>query len=270
MAAHKSITKSTFKIEKMDCPSEENMIRMKLEGIPGIEKLDFDIPERTLRVYHDNHLSLIGERLQSLNYNSRLLHSESVAFTGTDENAEQQRRLLWTVLAINFAFFVIEMLSGWLADSMGLIADSLDMLADAGVYGLSLLAVGGGAALKKRIARLSGYVQMILAIIGFAEVVRRFIGLEEAPDFQTMIVVSILALIANGYCLYLLQKSKSREAHMQASMIFTSNDVIINSGVILAGFLVLLSGSGIPDLVVGAIVFIIVMRGAVNILKLGK
>jgi Co/Zn/Cd efflux system component len=56
------------------------------------------------------------------------------------------------------------------------------------------------------------------------------------PDFKTMIVVSVLALIANVLCLYLLQKNKSKEAHMQASMIFTSNDVIINSGVIIAGF----------------------------------
>ena len=57
---------------------------------------------------------------------------------------------------------------------------------------------------------------------------------------------------------------------MQASMIFTSNDVIINSGVIVAGLLVLWTGSRLPDLIVGAIVFIVVVRGALNILKLGK
>ena len=246
------------------------MIRMKLDDVPDIEQLDFDIPGRTLHVYHKGPLALIDERLRSLNYNSSLVDSLTVDFEGGGENPRQQRRLLWTVLAINLAFFIIEMFSGWLADSMGLIADSLDMLADAGVYGLSLLAVGGGALLKKRIARISGYVQMILALAGFAEVVRRFTGLEEAPDFQVMILVSVLALMANGYCLYLLQKSKSEEAHMQASMIFTSNDVIINGGVILAGVLVLLSGSGLPDLIVGAIVFVIVIRGALNILKLGK
>jgi len=100
--------------------------------------------------------------------------------------------------------------------------------------------------------------------------VRRFINPTEVPDFKTMIIVSILALLANGLCLFLLQKSKSKEAHMQASMIFTSNDVIINSGVIVAGVLVLWTGSRLPDLIVGAIVFIVVVRGALNILKLGK
>jgi Co/Zn/Cd efflux system component len=86
-----------------------------------------------------------------------------------------------------------------------------------------------------------------------------------------MIVVSALALMANAYCLYLLQKSKSKEeAHMKASLIFTSNDVIINLGVIAAGLLVNWLNSGMPDLVIGSIVFLLVINGALRILKLGN
>ena len=109
-----------------------------------------------------------------------------------------------------------------------------------------------------------------MAIIGFGEVVRRFIVDERIPDVSTMIVVSILALTANVICLYLLQKSKSKEAHMQASMIFTSNDIIINLGVISAGLLVSWLNSSLPDLIVGAVVFAVVLQGAIRILKLGK
>ena len=127
------------------------------------------------------------------------------------------------VLAINFAFFLIEMTTGWISKSMGLVADSLDMLADAFVYGISLFAVSGTILRKKRIARVAGYFQITLAAIGFVEVLRRFIGEEKLPDFSMMVIVSIFALIANGICLYLLQKSKGKEdAHMKASMIFTS------------------------------------------------
>lgn len=93
---------------------------------------------------------------------------------------------------------------------MGLVADSLDMLADSFVYGISLFAVGGSIVKKKKIANLAGYFQILLALIGFAEVLRRFFENEKLPDFSTMIIVSILALIANGICLYLLQKSKSK------------------------------------------------------------
>lgn len=174
------------------------------------------------------------------------------------------------MLAINFAFFVVEITTGLISRSMGLVADSLDMLADACVYGLSLFAVGGTAARKKGIARLAGYSQIALAVAGFVEVLRRFFGGEAAPDFWTMIAVSVLALVANAACSYLLQKSKSEEAHMQATMIFTSNDVVINLGVIAAGVLVNWVDSNKPDLIVGAIVFGVVMRGAVKILNIGK
>jgi Co/Zn/Cd efflux system component len=153
---------------------------------------------------------------------------------------------------------------------MGLVADSLDMLADAFVYGISLFAVGGTLIKKKRIAKTAGYFQITLAVIGFVEVLRRFFGVEKMPDFSTMIVVSILALIANGICLYLLQKSKSKEAHMQASMIFTSNDVVINLGVITAGILVNWLDSSKPDLIIGTIVFVIVIQGAIRILNIAK
>ena len=83
-----------------------------------------------------------------------------------------------------------------------------------------------------------------------------------------MIVVSVFALIANALCLYILQKAKSDQAHMKASMIFTSNDIIINSGVIIAGVLVKVFNSNYPDLLIGAIVFLIVANGAFRILKL--
>ncbi len=154
---------------------------------------------------------------------------------------------------------------------MGLVADSLDMLADSFVYGISLFAVGKTLIKKKRIAKLAGYFQIILAIIGFLEILRRFFGNEKLPDFRTMIIVSIFALIANGICLYLMQKSKSKqEAHMKASMIFTSNDVIINLGVIIAGVLVNWLKSGKPDLIIGTIVFVLVIQGTYRILKLSK
>jgi Co/Zn/Cd efflux system component len=153
---------------------------------------------------------------------------------------------------------------------MGLVADSLDMLADSIVYGLALYAVGDTITRKNNIAKVSGYLQLTLAVLGLIEVVRRFIGIEPVPAFQTMIIISILALIGNTICLYLLQKSKSKEAHMRASMIFTSNDVIVNFGVIIAGALVFLTTSKYPDLIVGIIVFGIVGRGAFRILKLSK
>ena len=262
--------KTVFEITKMDCPSEENLIRMKLDGITGIEKLEFDIPHRKLTVFHNGQIEQIEKFILELKLGGKKLSTEQT--DQIDYAADtNQTKILWMVLAINFAFFLIEMTTGWISKSMGLVADSLDMLADAFIYGISLFAISGTIFRKKRIARVAGYFQITLAAIGFVEVLRRFIGEEKLPDFSMMVIVSIFALIANGICLYLLQKSKGKEdAHMKASMIFTSNDVIINLGVIAAGFLVNWLNSNKPDLIIGTIVFILVIQGAIRILKLGK
>ena len=264
------MNKTIFEITKMDCPSEENLIRMKLDGISSIENLDFDIPNRKLTVFHSGEINQIEKSVIELNLGGKKLSTEQTDQTDFKENTNQ-KKLLWSVLTINFAFFIIEMTTGLISKSMGLVADSLDMLADSFVYGISLLAVGGTLIKKKRIAKLAGYFQITLAIIGFVEVLRRFFGDEKLPDFSTMIIVSIFALTANGICLYILQKSKSKEeAHLKASMIFTSNDVIINLGVIIAGIMVKWLSSNKPDLIIGTIVFALVIQGAFRILKLGK
>ena len=264
------MNKTIFEIKKMDCPSEENLIRMKLDGIPSIANMDFDIPNRKLTLYHIGHFDQIEKSVHELNLGGKKISTEKTDQTKFNEGTNQQK-ILWTVLGINFAFFLIEMTTGIISESMGLVADSLDMLADSFVYGISLLAIGGTVLKKKRIARLAGYLQITLAVIGFLEVLRRFVLAENLPGFPTMIITSVFALIANGICLYILQKSKSKEeAHMKASMIFTSNDVIINLGVITAGFLVSWLHSNKPDLIVGIIVFVLVIRGAFRILSLSK
>lgn len=255
----------------MDCPSEEQMIRMKLDGITAIKGLEFDIPNRKLFVFHRDNPEAFKQKIFDLDLDASLADTTVVDDYEKDTTSERiQRKVLWTVLVINFSFFIIEMVYGWISGSMGLVADSLDMLADSVVYGLSLFAVGAALSRKKKIAKMSGYFQMLLAALGLIEVLRRFLGYEEIPVFQTMIIVSSLALIANSYSLYLIQKAKSAEARMQASLIFTSNDIIINAGVIIAGALVYFTQSKYPDLVIGFIIFIVVIRGAIRILKLSK
>ncbi|MEJ2586091.1 MAG: cation transporter [Deltaproteobacteria bacterium] len=261
--------KSIFRISRMDCPSEENLIRMKLDDLAPIQHLEFDIPHRRLTVYHEGRLDDIETAIHKLNLDSKRLKTGKTDPYVSSEHTTQ-RKLLWSVLFINFGFFLLEITTGFISRSMGLVADSLDMLADAIVYGLSLFAVGGTVLRKKRIATASGYFQLVLAVLGFVEVIRRFVSLEKLPNVEAMMVVSGLALMGNAACLYLLQKSKSQEAHMKASMIFTSNDVIVNIGVIVAALCVRMLNSNKPDLIIGAMVFGLVMHGAFRILKLGR
>lgn len=50
---------------------------------------------------------------------------------GAEQAVQLERRTLWLVLWINATIFLVEFSWGWRAGSSGLMADALDMLADA-------------------------------------------------------------------------------------------------------------------------------------------
>ena len=180
--------------------------------------------------------------------------------------AQVERRTLLLLIAINGTMFFVELVAGWVAQSVGLIADSLDMMADAGVYGIALLAVGSSPLGKARAATTSGVLQLGLAGLVLVEVVRKWIHGSD-PVSSLMIGVSLVALAANVTCLYLLRKHRHGEVHMRASWIFSTTDVQANVGVIIAGVLVSLTASPVPDLIIGALVCGIVARGGIRILR---
>jgi Co/Zn/Cd efflux system component len=141
------------------------------------------------------------------------------------------------------------------------------MLADAMVYGLSLYAVSRAAHDKLRAAHVSGYLQLALALGALFEVARRFLRGSD-PEPLWMMAVAAVALVANVACLVLITRHRHGGAHMKASYIFSTNDVIANLGVIGAGILVTVTGSRYPDLMIGAIIGALVLSGAVRILRL--
>ncbi len=261
---------TTFRVAHMDCAAEEQLVRMQLEPHAEIQHLAFNLAERTLVVTHTGAPTAITQSLDALQLGAQLIDQQATTTVPLTEDTTGQRRLLTIVLLINAGLFVLEVVMGLLARSMGLIADSLDMLADALVYGMSLYAVGRAVTTKRTIARLSGYFQFGLAFFGLAEVLRRVLMPTEEPSFGFMIGISLVALIGNVVSFIILQRNQDQEAHMQASRIFTANDVVVNLGVITAGLLVWLTNSPIPDLVVGALIFVVVARGAWRIVRLSR
>ncbi|MHB1428997.1 MAG: cation transporter [Rhodocyclaceae bacterium] len=180
--------------------------------------------------------------------------------------ARAEAKTLRWLLAINAVMFVVELVAGWLAQSTGLIADSLDMFADAMVYGIALYAVGH-AGRQLGAARLSGWLQLLLALGVLGEVLRRWLT-GSAPEPLPMMGIALLALAANLACMAMLAKHREGGAHMKASWIFSTNDVLANLGVILAGALVAWTGSNLPDLLIGTLIGLLVLNGARRILGL--
>ena len=246
------------------------MVRDALENVAAIRRLEFDLGQRRLTVYHEGEAAPLAASLGRLGLGSKLLSSETAAadVRPADEADERlERRTLIALLVINGTMFLAEQVAGWIASSAGLLADSLDMLADASVYGIALYAVGRARALKRRAAHISGWLQLALALGAFAEVLRRFVfGSEPEPGY--MMVVALVALVANVACMALIARHREGGVHMKASWIFSTNDVIANVGVIVAGALVAWTGSRFPDLAIGALIALVVVSGAVRILRL--
>jgi len=263
---------SVFTIPKMDCASEENLIRMACNDDLHVLSMSFDLPNRELKVMHTGSAEHVLELLLPLRLGASL-RSSSAATTDPDHSRHSsdedgaEARTLRLLLAINGVMFFVELLVGWIAQSAGLVADSLDMFADAAVYGLALYAVGRAAHLKTRSAHIAGWLQMALAIGALSEVVRRFVYGSE-PQSLLMVGIGLLALAANVSCLVLITKKRDSGAHMKASYIFSANDVVANLGVIVAGVLVNWTGSPYPDLVIGIIIGLVVLNGARRILQL--
>lgn len=274
MKAEESIDRSEFTVPRMDCPSEERTIRLAFDGVGAVRGLKFDLSGRRVTVWHDRGAAReIAGRLEPLGLGASLLETqtgvramEGLQAADTAGDAAEARTL-WIVLTINAVMFVAELTAGFIVQSTGLIADSLDMLADAMVYGLSLYAVGRAASHKLRAARLSGFLQLALAVGALTEVTRRFVVGSE-PEPQWMMAVSTIALIANVFCLILISRHRQGGAHMKASYIFSTNDVLANIGVIAAGALVAWTGSHFPDLIVGTMIGLLVLSGAVRILRI--
>lgn len=265
---------SEFRVPKMDCPSKEAMIRIAFDDVEPSVSFMFDTPNRIVKIFHVQDIEFIEQKMHSVGLGA--LIEKSRAPTETDfsqfqkastDSAQTEGHALKWLLIINAIMFVVEISTGWLAQSTGLIADSLDMFADAAVYGIALFVVGYSAKIKLRAAHFSGWLQLLLALGALTEVIRRFI-FDSEPVSTLMMIMGMIALLANIACLLIIHQHKDKGAHMKASWIFSANDVIANLGVILAGILVAWSGSRYPDLVIGLIISIVVLSGAYRILKL--
>ncbi|POB13633.1 cation transporter [Halobacteriovorax sp. DA5] len=262
--------KTSVNIKRMDCPSEIKMIEGLMENLDPSAKMVFDLESRTVQFYHSVDKDQILDSLKAISLPGDLISSQEVLDHDIPDIAPSvEAKTLKYLLGINFTMFVVEIILGFYAESTGLLADGLDMLADSFVYGISLYAVGKSIAMKHKAAYFSGIMQISLGLLCLVEVGRKFyFGSEPLSNY--MIVVSVIALIANLWCLILIHKHKDGEVHMKASWIFSANDVIVNTGVIFSGVLVYFLKSNVPDLVIGGIVSLVVIKGGISIIKLSK
>lgn len=178
----------------------------------------------------------------------------------------RQNSTLKTVLAINAVMFVVELAAGLIASSTALLSDSLDNLGDALTYGLSLYAVSRGSHHKALVALFKGGLILTAGLFVLGQVVYRMV-VPTLPIFETMGIISVLALVANGSCLALLWKHRAEDINMTSVWECSRNDIASNVAVFVAAGGVWLTRSAWPDLLLGLLLAILFLRSAVSVLR---
>lgn len=179
---------------------------------------------------------------------------------------ESYRRVLWIALAINGTMFGVEIVAGLMGRSLSLQADALDFFADAANYGISLLVLGWGVKWRAGAALFKGVAMALVGFWVFGMAVYH-VQSGNVPQSEVMGIVGVLALIANLSCAWLLYKYRSGDSNMRSVWLCSRNDAIANIAVLVAASGVWATGSGWPDVVVGAIIATLALSSAIQIIR---
>lgn len=178
----------------------------------------------------------------------------------------QHSRVLWVVLAINALMFLVEGIAGLAAHSTSLLADALDMLGDALVYGFSLFVLARSAQWQARAAFAKGIFMLAFGLGVLGEAVHKMF-VPVMPGVATMGIIGGLALIANLVCFISLYRHRSDNLNMNSTWLCSRNDLIANVGVLLAAGCSYLLASRWPDIVVGTLIAGLFLHSAFGVLR---
>lgn len=183
-----------------------------------------------------------------------------------DGRSVAYRRVLWMVIALNAAMFMVEVAAGYLARSQALQADALDFLGDAATYALTLLVIGRPAAWRANAALFKGVSLGALALWVVGSTLWRVVQ-GGAPEPMTMSAVGALALAVNVSAALLLFRFRDGDANVRSVWLCSRNDAIGNVAVMLAAAGVWASGSSWPDLVVAFAMSALFLHSATRIVR---
>lgn len=176
------------------------------------------------------------------------------------------RRILWIALVVNAGMFGVEIIGGWHAGSVSLLADAVDFLGDASNYAVTLFVLGLAPVWRSRTALVKGLAMGSygLFVLGSAAY---HLASGVIPESSTMGFIGFLALVANGLVAALLFAYRTGDANMRAVWLCSRNDAIGNMAVMLAALGVYGTGSGWPDVVVATLMGTLGITGAWSIVN---
>ncbi|ROZ88774.1 cation diffusion facilitator family transporter [Gordonia sp. OPL2] len=199
-------------------------------------------------------------------------HSEPVGSVGN--------RRIWPMavaVAIIGGYFVVELVTGIIVNSLALIADAGHMLTDVAalVMGLiALLLAKHGSATDDRSfgwhrAEVFTAVANAVLLIGVAvfvlyEAIRR-IGTDPEVPGLTLIVVALIGLLVNLAVMLLLRSDAQGSIAVRGAYLEVLADAVGSVGVLIAGIVALTTGWGYADIVVAVLIALWVVPRAIRL-----
>jgi Co/Zn/Cd efflux system component len=190
-------------------------------------------------------------------------HNDSPDFQGA---TAAYRRVLWIVISMNAAMFLVEIAAGVAGGSMALQADALDFAGDSATYAISLAVIGRALTVRARAAMLKGLSLGVLGLWVLGATIYRVFVLGQ-PDAFVMGSIGMLAFAVNVASALLLLRHRNGDANVRSVWLCSRNDAIGNVAVVLAASGVFVSGTAWPDLAVAAVMSGLFLSASVNIVR---
>ena len=163
------------------------------------------------------------------------------------------RTALLVSASLNLAMFVIEGGVGLMIGSAALLADAVDFIEDAGIYGLAVSAIGWPARSRAMAGLAMGGAMSAVGLVAVLQVVERVLH-GGAPLPAPMAATAALALAVNFYCAARLLRYKRGDASIRSIWLSTRNDAMLNALTVAAAGLIHLASSGWPDIAAGIVI----------------
>ena len=177
------------------------------------------------------------------------------------------RNALIIAVIINLIMITADLIYGLIMNSASLLSDAANNSGDAFILGSSLLVLSSTTVVKNRLALFKGIIMTAFSLWAFYHVYLGFIG-ESALFGGVISFVGIISLIGNTTVALMMHKHQHKDLNFKSAFICCRNDAIASAGIILAGVLVIFSGSFWPDIIIGSIIGAIVCQGGIKIIRL--
>ena len=177
-------------------------------------------------------------------------------------DARRLQRTVLVVALINLAYFFVEFTVALTAESVSLLADSVDFLEDTSINLLIFVAIGWPLTRRAILGKAMTLVMLVPASLAGWQAIHRF-GEPQVPDVAPLVLASLGAIAVNGTAAWLLARVRHHGGSLsRAAFLSARNDVLVNLSIIAMGVVTVWTESGWPDLVLGCFIIALALHAA--------